>query len=41
MDLDLSVLSSALATVLPYLSYLVTMFNKMIDTLGAFFNSNS
>lgn len=39
MDLDLSTISSKLAIVFPYLSYLVNFFTKMFDTLEQFFNS--
>ena len=37
--IDMSGISSKLALVLPYLSYLVKLFSEMFDTLQAFFNS--
>ena len=39
MDLDLSAISSKLAIVLPYLSYIVNLFTKMFDTVKAFLQS--
>ena len=39
MDFDLSAITSKLAVVLPYFSYIINMFSGLFDTLVAFFNS--
>ncbi len=39
MDLDLSVITSKLAIVLPYLSYLVNFLSHMFETVQAYLNN--
>ena len=39
MDFDLSAVYSKLAIVFPYLSYLVSIFTKMFETMEQYFNS--
>ena len=39
-NLDLSTLSDKLQIVLPYLSYIVNIFSKVMETMSAFFGLN-
>lgn len=39
MDFDLSAITSKLAIVLPYLSYIVNMLKQLFGTAGDLFNS--
>ena len=39
-NLDLSTVSDKLQIVLPYLSYIINIFTKMMDTMSAFFGLN-
>ena len=39
-NLDLSAVSDKLQVVLPYLSYIINIFSKMMETMSAFFGLN-
>ena len=39
MDIDLSVITSKLAVVLPYLSYIVNFFTHLFETVEGYFNT--
>ena len=40
MDLDLSTVTDKLQVVLPYLSYIINIFTKMMETMSTFFGLN-
>ena len=39
MDFDLSAITSKLAVVMPYLSYIINLFTQMFNTMQGFLNS--